>query len=193
MDFNPKISFFEHARNATPAGLDSLSSALAKIKEGTYKNAVELIRSTTDKKERAEAKKKLPALTWSGTFSKRNANSLIEYSGIICQDVDGLEENALQDLKAKLSQCPYLYACFVSPSGNGLKILYRVNTTAEQHLEAWQAIGNYLHDYFEVHIDEACKDICRLCFFSYDSEIIINESSYVIDVDFMAQWRPWLL
>lgn len=177
MDFNPKISFFEHARNVTPTALNSLSSAIANIKDGSYKDVVEFVRNTTDKKERAEAKKKLPAITWCGIFTKRNAKSLKEYSGLICHDVDNLDQDRLIELKSKLQSSSFVLAVFVSPSGNGLKILFHHTLGADRHLEVWSSIGNYLLNDFGITPDESCKDICRLCFVSYDADLHFRETA----------------
>ena len=188
MDFNPNISLFKSAKSNMPYnefGI-SIEVLLGFIKNGTYKSKVEAVRACENKSLRSELKKQLEAVTFSGLFSKRNANSLIKYSGIICHDVDNLEENELQKLKKELSECVFVYAVFISPSGNGLKVLFRTETDASQHLEAWTSIGNYLKEYFGIIPDVSCKDICRLCFVSYDEELFINEDSAIITNDFVT-------
>lgn len=194
MDFNPYISLFKKLTITEGNHHLSVAAALEAVRTGalpdtvSFIDAIEKLRAEDDKKKRGAIKKTLAAVTWSGTFHNRAANQLDAYSGIICHDVDGLEPDALQNLKAKLNICNHVYACFVSPSGNGLKILFRTETHASQHLYAWSAMGSYLQYYFEIKSDPSCKDICRLCFLSYDPDLIFNEDALIIDGGFMEAW-----
>jgi hypothetical protein len=70
-----------------------------------------------------ERKTELPAFAASGSFSKRKAEFLIQHSGFVILDIDGLSPNQLADLLALLAQHPSVYFYFVSPSGKGIKIL----------------------------------------------------------------------
>src|SRR6266481_2213574 len=42
------------------------------------------------KQAAADLKKQLPAVLWSGTFSKRANDGLIQHSGLLCADLDSL-------------------------------------------------------------------------------------------------------
>lgn len=185
--FNPDISQFSNARNPVPVSTTTLIDALQAIKDGTYRDIIEGVRSEPDKKKRAELKKKLPAVTFSGLFAKRNAESLVQYSNIVCHDIDELEPAELTRLIDLLKNCPYLLAMFVSPSGNGLKLLFDSDHTDISHLEVWTAIGNYLTKAYNVIPDAACKDICRLCFLSYDTDLYYNEDCESVNFDILTQ------
>ena len=60
-------------------------------------------------------------------FTKRNDLSLTEHSGIICLDFDSYEKqrDLLQD-KENLSKDKFVFSVFISPSGNGLKVLVKI-------------------------------------------------------------------
>lgn len=124
----------------------------------------------------------LPAVTWSGLFSKRNAKSIKTYSGFICIDIDKLDTAEVYEIKKALSFDQYTYCVFVSPSGHGLKVLFKVAGTDQQHKDYFLSIEQYFKDLYEIEIDKSGKDICRLCFFSYDESLYLNEESKVFEV-----------
>ena len=66
--------------------------------------------------------------------------------------------------------------CFVSPSGDGLKVGVRIplvpnDTTYKKY---WQAIANYYQHRYGVTWDPSGKDICRLCYVSWDPDLYYN-------------------
>ncbi|MEZ7509597.1 VapE family protein [Cloacibacterium sp. Arc13] len=151
---------------------------LEDIKSGTYKNAITYLRKSLadDKKEAAErAKKSLPAFTPSATFKGgRKMEFLTNYNGLIVLDIDKLEKEKLQQCKTKIRLDDFVFASFVSPSGNGLKILVKVSSDKEQHKETFLELQRYFEELLQVEIDKSGKDITRLCFFSYDPELYLN-------------------
>jgi hypothetical protein len=148
------------------------------IKEGKYKTEVEQIRSlilewNTEKADKL--KKQLPAFTPSGTYEGgRKANLLTMYSGFVHLDLDKLKPDQLEDVFQKIIQIPYTYACFRSPSGNGLKVLIEVTSTAEHHDKAYKQVQTYYETELALQCDPKCKDITRLCFVSYDPDAYLN-------------------
>ena len=147
--------------------------------EEFYKHALNAYE--TAKKER------LPAFTFSGTFKKRNSASLETYSGLLQVDLDHLFAKgiAFGHLKKRLQIDPHVAFCFLSPSGDGLKIGLRVETGPEDHLKAFLAIQRYFVATYGIRPDDACKDVSRLCFFSSDREIWINPAPASFD------WCAW--
>ena len=151
---------------------------LEDIKSGTYKNAITYLRKSLadDKKEAAErAKKSLPAFTPSATFKGgRKMEFLTNYNGLMVLDIDKLEKEKLQQCKTKIRLDDFVFASFVSPSGNGIKIFVKVSSVAEQHKDTFLALQRYFEELLAVEIDKSGKDITRLCFFSYDPELYLN-------------------
>ncbi len=117
---------------------------LDEIKTGKYKHAIVYLRkSLSENKMEAyeKAKKSLPAFTPSGKFvGGRKMNFLQEYSNIIILDIDKLQPEQLVKVNHSARQCEFTYACFISPSGNGLKILVKVSSTKNEHKETFLAI-----------------------------------------------------
>ena len=121
-------------------------------------------------------KKSLPGVTLSGKFSQRASDKLVQHSGLFCGDLDSLGEE-LETVREKLKASPHLYALFVSPCGNGLKTIFRVPADASQHAGSFRAVEAHVKQLTGVQIDESGKDVSRLCFMSYDSEIYVNENA----------------
>jgi len=154
---------------------------LSDIKTGVYQNAITYLRKSLadDKKEAAErAKKSLPAFTPSATFNGgRKMEFLTNYNALMVLDIDKLEKEKLQQCKTKIRMDDFVLASFVSPSGNGLKIFVKVSSEKEQHKETFLELQRYFEELLQVEIDKSGKDITRLCFFSYDPELYMNENA----------------
>ena len=156
---------------------------LDEIKTGTYKHAIVYLRkSLSENKLEAyeKAKKSLPAFTPSGKFiGGRKMEFLAEYSNYIILDIDKLQPEELAKVNHLARQCEFTYACFVSPSGNGLKILVKVSSSKAEHKETFLAIQDHYEKILNLEIDKSGKDITRLCFYSYDENVFINENAIV--------------
>jgi len=152
---------------------------LSQIKSEDLKLKVEKIRTTPDKTERELLKKQLPCITVSGVFKNGHAaKDLKEHSGLIQIDFDAVLN--LKDLKEKICGDIYTYACFISPSGTGLKAIVKI--VPEFHLESFEALTAYYAVKYNAFMDAKCKDVGRLMYLSYDENLFINENAMVFDV-----------
>jgi hypothetical protein len=125
----------------------------------------------------AGRKKKLPAATFSGTFSVRKKDALRKHSGLLCADLDNLGRDKIPEIRAKLGNGLYVWALFLSPSGDGFKVLIRVPVDGEKHQASFAAVEKYIRELTGVQIDKACSDESRLCFLSHDSDAYLNEQA----------------
>ena len=132
------------------------------------------------KQAAADLKKQLPGVLWSGTFNKRANDGLLQHSGLLCADLDGLN-SSLPDIRQKLEGSPYLWALFLSPSGDGLKAVFRVPADAARHSRSFRAIERHVMEFTGVQIDQACKDPARLCFLSVDPGLYHNANAIAIE------------
>ena len=137
-----------------------------------YKSEVEEIRNLVaqGKKEEADNKKKqLLAFTPSAVFSEKRQMPFLEmYSGFVHLDFDKLTQEQLQTAFAIISKISYTSLCFISPSGNGLKVFVEVSTELEHHAIAYFQVQKYYEDATGLKADPSCKDVTRLCFMSHD-------------------------
>src|SRR5262249_9141174 len=110
----------------------------------------------------------------SGTFSRRRNEYLRQHSGLLCADIDALDGNDLNEVRAKLQTSPYVVAGFLSPTGSGLKVIFKVPADAQKHLGSFRAVERHVLEFIGVQIDESGKDLSRLCFVSDDPEASLN-------------------
>src|SRR3989339_1817554 len=159
----------------------AISAILEQIRDGRYKSRVLQLRELIAEgkiKEYKKQKKSLPAFSPCGIFEGgRKLHLIKDYSSLIILDIDKLEPSILQTIKLQTSNIPYTYTTFTSPSGSGLKILVRVDSSILHHLEAYNQVKEFYESVLSVPVDPSGKDITRLCFFSYDPDIYINENS----------------
>jgi SOS response regulatory protein OraA/RecX len=181
------VTIFQNIKDtSTPFHRDVLS-ILQRVKDGSSKDLVKKIRSEKNKTERNELKKQLPAICFSGTFNKRNDSALIEHSGLMCLDFDGYEkQKSLLEDKENLSKNKFVYSVFVSPSGNGLKVLVKIPADAENHQNYFNSLEKYFNS---PYFDKTSKNISRVCYESYDPLIHINENSSIWDKIEDAEYR----
>ena len=169
------ITYFKSLSETSKPYHKDVSEAIKRIKNGNSKDLCNLIRTETDKSKRNELKKGLPAICFSGKFSKRADGSILEHSGFICIDFDGfIDEWAMLDARHKLCSDEYSYSVFTSPSGDGLKVLVRIPKDIKNHKNYFLSLEKH---YDMPEFDKTSKNISRVCFESYDPEIYVNELS----------------
>ena len=153
----------------------SIDFILNRIKSGTSKTLVEKIRLETDKKVRNELKSQLTAICFSGKFTRRADSAISEHSGIICLDFDNYDttEALNKDLKV-INEDNYTLATFISPSGNGFKLLVKIPAEVENHKLYFESLEEY---YNNSHFDTTSKNVSRICFESYDANLYLNEKA----------------
>lgn len=161
---------------ATPFHKD-INLIFDRIRNGSSKDLIQKIRKEKGKSERNELKKNLPSICFSGTFSKRADNALIQHSGIICLDFDKYpKQKEILEHKEKLSKDAYVHSVFISPSGEGLKVLVKIPADADNHVNYFNALEKYFNS---PYFDKTSKNISRVCYESYDVLIFVNENSQV--------------
>ena len=173
------VSIFKTIRDTDTPFYRDIHVILNRIREGASKEIVKRVRAEKVKAERNDIKKLLPAICFSGTFKKREDSSIISHSGFICLDFDGYakQRDLLSD-KEMLSKNKYVYSVFISPSGNGLKVLVKIPHDANSHINYF----NSLEKYFDSpYFDTTSKNISRVCYESYDPLLHINPNSSIWD------------
>ncbi|MFN5183534.1 MAG: DUF3987 domain-containing protein [Bacteroidota bacterium] len=172
---------------STQVGLKEINLILEEIKNGKFQKEVNEIRELIKKGSKVEADKKkrqLDGFTASAQFkTARKAHLAENYSGFIILDLDKLSESELKRISNLAKVAPYTYTCFISPSGNGLKILVKVDSELEHHAIAYNQVAEYYEKSFEVALDKSGKDVSRLCFYSHDPELYLNTDSEIFAVN----------
>ncbi|MFB9864320.1 VapE domain-containing protein [Rufibacter immobilis] len=184
------VSLFKNFNQITED--NPLEGILQEIRTGAYRSQVEAVRSflLQDRKEEYErAKKSLPAFTPSGRYMEgRKQENLRVYSGVVALDLDKLSDEELALAKKTVIAEPITYAAFTSPSGNGLKVLVRVDSGAAAHKQAYRQVKRHYAKLLGLKIDESGSDVTRLCFVSWDPHLYLNPGAAVFPV--MQQELP---
>jgi hypothetical protein len=174
-----EITIFKDIKNTSQPFYRDVGIIIERIKEGASQEIVRTIRSEKDKSKRNQLKQSLPAICFSGKFTKRNDASITEHSGLICLDFDGYENDKfLLEEKENLTKDRYVYSVFISPSGLGLKVLVKIPEEVDTHKQFFNSLQQHFNS---PYFDETCKNISRVCYESYDPLIYINEQSSVFN------------
>ena len=181
------ITIFKNIRDTSTPFYRHVDVVLNRIKSGSSKDIIDRIQQEKDKTARNEIKKELPAICFSGTFTKRADNAIVEHSGIICLDFDGYpSKKAMLDQKKVLTTNQYVYSVFISPSGDGLKVLVQIPKDAENHVKYFNALNKHFDsEYF----DKTSKNISRVCYESYDKDIYVNKDADVWTIIDEVEYR----
>lgn len=174
-----KVSLFQ---NCKASGMpvreiflcDFLSGSTFRAK---YKTTVDRYRAAGDE-DKNRLKTSLPAVTVSGTFSKRNSAELIAHSGLICIDIDEKDNPDVAEfdrLNELISIIPYVAYCGHSIGGKGYFVIIPI-ASPEKHKEHFEALRQ---DFARcgITIDKSGKDVTRLRIYSYDDTAYINPSA----------------
>ena len=174
-----QVTIFQSIKDTSTPHYRNVGVILGRIKSGSSKDLIKKIRAEKNKQERNELKKLLPAICFSGTFNKRTDASLMQHSGLICLDFDGYTSGKeMTEDKENLRKNKFVYSVFVSPSGNGLKVLVKIPEDPENHINYFNSLEKYFNSKY---FDKTSKNISRVCYESYDALIHVNENSSVWD------------
>ena len=167
-----KVTIFKDVMSTDTPVHVPIETILNRIENSKYFDLIEKIQSEDDKDKRNELKKKLPAICFSGTFSKRSDKAMIKHSGIICLDFDGFSDiDEAMAFKDEIAKDKYTYATFLSPSGKGIKVLVKIPRDYENHRKYFNALEKY---YDVPQFDTSCKNESRVCYEASDPEIYVN-------------------
>lgn len=154
----------------------SIINFLEAVGNGKWQDIVIPITLINDKEERNKVKTATaPLVTISGTFNDgaRTNSGLKKHSGFIAIDLDHLDD--VNETKSLICADKYVAAAFVSISGKGLCVLFKIDPA--KHLEAFQGIGEYLYTNYNLVVDQKCKNVSRARFVSFDPAIYIAEKA----------------
>ena len=174
-----EMSFFKKPiTNKKPERTVTLFQVYQVIRSNYYKAVTEELRAINDKEKQRQFKgKNLDYVTPSGTFSYCSDDSLVKHSGVLCMDLDDLEN--VEDMKQKLLDDTNFdtLLLFRSPRGNGLKWMIAIDLDKCDHRTWFTAVRNYLmatYGLTDKQVDKSCINVSKACFLSYDPDVYIK-------------------
>ena len=134
--------------------------------------------------EAARVKRQLPAVTMAGVFEGgRQEKDLKRLTGLMMFDWDHVGAARTQLLeRLRMTDCVML--AWTSVSGEGVKAVIRVDVTStEEYLRAYRVVGRWMEQRTGCQVDEACRNVGRLCSAAHDEELYVNYGAR------MMAWR----
>lgn len=122
-----------------------------------------------------------PFATFGGVFSQRRAGAILQDSGLMTIDIDGLEsdEQVKKVQEALVADDRIQTAlCFVSPSGRGVKWIAEIpeRWCSLTFKEIFMNFSCYLIFRYGIVADKSGSDICRACYLPWDPNCFIHPS-----------------
>jgi hypothetical protein len=170
MSSTEKITMFRAITDTQNPYHITVEDALKRIIEGKSQTVISQVREG-----QSSLKKQLPVALFSGVFSGRRDEDIIGHSGLIVLDFDHVNVN---DYKSLLGTDEFIRACWISPSGDGLKALVKISNP-ERHRDHFRALQSYFERTYGLEVDPSGVNESRACFESHDTELISRESSKV--------------
>lgn len=183
--------FLNIKQTKSPPSRVNVLKVLERIRNGEngLKKTIEDIRKGVEEKYHLKAN--LGAVIFSGycgkgverTSSKtkkkyisyRDDSSLSEHSGLCVIDLDKIGSSLLE-WKNYFKELKYVFSVFISPSGDGLKVLYRIPPDIKMHRSHYASILKDIEQ-AGLKVDSTSINETRVCFISYDPDIYINTSA----------------
>ncbi|MBG7610760.1 PriCT-2 domain-containing protein, partial [Polaribacter sp. BAL334] len=165
------VSCFSNYKSTVPVDVN----LLIWLKSIKHTKKVEEIRNSKDENLVKALKSKLPAITPSGTFSKRNTESLIQHTGLMQFDIDFKDNQHIENyfnLKNEISKIKEVAYCGISISGKGFWGLIPISEPSK-HKEHFESLF-FAFKNIGINIDKSCADVSRLRGYSIDTEAYFN-------------------
>lgn len=177
---NLQITYADSLKSKSPH-IKPLDEVLIEIKEGEYGKEIEAIRNAfinSGKETANNLKVGLPVFYPSAILEGGlKSENITEYVPIIQIDFDDIPVGQLDDLRSMVKASPLTLCCFISPKGNGLKVLVKINTQQNEHKEVFKAANAYYKELTGFDSDLSINNVNRACFVSYDPNLYYNASS----------------
>ena len=165
--FNPLVTVYRDVKSVDNPHYVRLQFIIDRIRSDYYKNKIWEIRNQQDAILRRNLKASLPSVLFSGIFDKRTDKGLKTHSGLVVLDFDHIEN--IQGFKEAVCKDEYTFAAFISPSGDGLKVLIRIPDSAKDHERHYMSL---MKKYPQ--LDPTSRNISRVCYVSHDPQIYVN-------------------
>lgn len=180
-----RVSLFAKCATSSKACDITLDEVIASIHRGDYRQLVNELRALPANEQSRYKAHKIPAFTPTGTFKDNHTVAdFKEPSGYYVLDFDDVENP--EQRRDELAQFPFVALAFVSPSGNGVKALVRIEriTSNQDSHKIFAHLSNYFKKQgLQVNLDASGKDVSRLCLVSYDPHLYQNPTPRVFRVE----------
>ena len=168
------VSWFKSTKETEVQQSFPVQTFLGMIKKGRFNKEILMLRGGNK-----SIKTTLPTIAFQGLFEySRKAANFIEASGLIILDIDDVHVDKLEEYKQDImDSSDSVLATMVSPSGNGIKVLYYVEPDLITK-DNYRAIGKEVISNFADYGDSVdFLSITDCLIMTDDSNILINENA----------------
>lgn len=126
-------------------------------------------------------------------FGKRKDANIAAFTGVTQVDFDHVNIDDIDQAVTKLETHISTIAVFVSPSGDGIKVIARIPTlevtdpeSAAKYKEYHRKISFHMADFAnlpESCVDTTINDLSRACFIPFHADCKVNPDAEVMDLD----------
>ena len=173
MILDKEITYFKNTRDLEAQNDGkTVGYFLEAIQTGSYKDQIERLREGD-----VGVKLHLPTIAFHGIFEfERKKKDFIESTGIIILDIDDVEKEDLEDTKEEIFEDESVIACMISPSGNGIKVLYHVDPDLI-NADTYRQIGKEIVQELEIYGNVDYLSITDCMIATYDENLYWRDDS----------------
>ena len=157
-------------------------------------NTIRTLRNDGKISDATSLKKTLPAVTFAASYyNNRKEGNEKTYNMICVLDIDKLPGTEIVDVIKQLRMDKFVIACWISPSGNGVKGLVAFSCHRDIprseisifHRAAFKQLAIYFESQYSIQLDQTGKDVPRLCFLCHvkDLNIKTQYDEFIINPD----------
>ena len=172
-----KVDYLYHSlRNPKPV----ISSKISQLR---------IVRNL-DAKQYALLKRQLPYVVCAMFNPPYRKTENFAYTEYFILDIDHLYEKGmdLEGVREKIQSDNRVVMCFLSPSEDGLKVLFRLKERCYDAGIYSVFYKLFLKEFSSLYgleqvVDERTSDVCRACFISIDNEAFYNPNAEAVNMD----------
>ncbi|UAM97253.1 hypothetical protein K8354_13115 [Polaribacter litorisediminis] len=180
--------------NTVPLSAISMSNLIQKFSDKSLKYTVDKLRKVRgiDKASFGFLKRKLPYFI--GAEFKDNFRCSENFCKVdfLIIDIDAYgDEEKITTLKETICKDARVKLAFISPSGTGLKVVFKLSNpiaSLKEYSNFYQIFSrSFAKQYvLENYVDFSTSDATRICFLSYDENVYYNNNATNLEVDFYS-------
>lgn len=176
---NTNIGVYKNAKTTKRSDIIRLIDFLIPCQNYIKDHVLEL-RNIMDEKQQKEYKmNNLIGVTISALLGEsRNTNNIIQHNNLMCVDVDEDDNKELftkyniEEIKEAIFNLDFVYCVCLSCRGKGFYFITPIPDSND--IDIYYTSMYYKLKGYGINIDKHCKDITRIRFGSYDSNILIK-------------------
>jgi hypothetical protein len=180
---NLKISYAEQITETTFSRqkFEKLTDAIRISPK--FQELIQEIRSETDSDKKQKLKRNLPYFNMGMFKNNQRKNNNIISTEFMIFDFDHVSN--INEKKNQLKNDLRVFCVFISPSGDGLKVICRLEKAINDS-ENYKRLYKLHATDIGCHLGEKedhTSDVSRACFISYDPELYLNQYAVPLNVD----------